>query len=66
MVADEVRDLAHRTQGSAQEIEKIIEELQVGEQLNTVKARIGEIEGMNQSVATATEDQTSVIASLNM
>ena len=28
--------------------------------------RIGEIDGMNQSVATATEEQTLVIESLNM
>ncbi|MGX9080334.1 methyl-accepting chemotaxis protein, partial [Klebsiella pneumoniae] len=30
VVADEVRNLVHRTQESAQEIEKMIEELQVG------------------------------------
>ncbi|HWV10507.1 MAG TPA: methyl-accepting chemotaxis protein [Pseudomonas sp.] len=92
VVADEVRNLAHRTQESAQEIEKMIEQLQIGSResvttmtesqrysensveianqaglrLGTVTSRIGEIDGMNQSVATATEEQTSVIEALNM
>lgn len=37
-----------------------------GERLGSVTRSIGEIDAMNQSVATATEEQTSVIESLNM
>ena len=94
MVADEVRNLAHRTQESAHQVQKMIEELQVGardsvstmsesqrdsldsveianlagERLSSVTQRIGEIDGMNQSVATATatEEQASVVESINM
>ncbi|ERX90531.1 methyl-accepting chemotaxis protein, partial [Pseudomonas aeruginosa] len=92
VVADEVRNLAHRAQESAQQIQKMIEELQVGareavatmtesqryslesveianragERLGSVTSRIAEIDGMNQSVATATEEQTAVVDSLNM
>ncbi|OMG65390.1 chemotaxis protein [Stutzerimonas balearica] len=39
---------------------------QAGERLVTVTRSIGEIDAMNQSVATATEEQTAVIESLNM
>lgn len=39
---------------------------QAGEGLGSVSQRIGEIDGINQSVATATEEQTPVIDSLNM
>jgi methyl-accepting chemotaxis protein len=92
VVADEVRNLAHRTQDSAQQVQTMIEELQVGardavanmtesqrqsessvlianqagERLNSVTQRIGEIDGMNQSVATATEEQTAVVESINV
>ncbi|WP_443216126.1 methyl-accepting chemotaxis protein [Pseudomonas sp. GM74] len=91
VVADEVRNLAHRTQESAQQVQTMIEELQVGaresvstmsqsqrhslesveianlagERLSSVTLRIGEIDGMNQSVATATEEQTAVVESIN-
>ncbi|KTT20155.1 methyl-accepting chemotaxis protein [Pseudomonas putida] len=92
VVADEVRNLAHRTQESAQQVQGMIEELQVGaresvetmdqsqrhsldsvqianqagERLESVTVRIGEIDGMNQSVATATEEQTAVVEAINM
>ncbi|MDN7143179.1 methyl-accepting chemotaxis protein [Pseudomonas sp. JQ170] len=92
VVADEVRNLAHRTQESAQQVQNMIEELQVGaresvetmgqsqrhsqdsveianqagERLGSVNLRIGEIDGMNQSVATATEEQTAVVEAINM
>src|SRR5207253_9075718 len=36
-----------------------------GERLNSVTLRIGEIDGMNQSVATATEEQPAVVESIN-
>ncbi|QNH02505.1 methyl-accepting chemotaxis protein [Pseudomonas sediminis] len=36
-----------------------------GERLGLVATRIGEIDGMNQSVATATEEQTAVVESIN-
>ncbi|MBC3377151.1 methyl-accepting chemotaxis protein [Pseudomonas sp. SWRI92] len=92
VVADEVRNLAHRTQESAEEIHKMITSLQVGSReavttmnasqvsseesvevanqaglrLVSVTQRIGEIDGMNQSVAAATEEQTAVVETLNM
>lgn len=39
---------------------------QAGQQLGSVTAGIGEIDTMNQSVAAATEEQTSVVDALNM
>ncbi|MDV9033043.1 methyl-accepting chemotaxis protein [Pseudomonas sp. RAC1] len=92
VVADEVRSLAHRTQGSALEIQRMIEELQVGARdavevmiesqkfsehsveiankagslIASVTNLIGEIDDINQSVASATEEQTSVMESLNV
>ena len=37
-----------------------------GEHLASVTQQIGEIDGMNQSVAAATEEQTTVIEALNV
>ncbi|MCM2459433.1 methyl-accepting chemotaxis protein [Pseudomonas sp. CG7] len=91
VVADEVRNLAHRTQESAQQVQQMIDELQTGsrsavstmeesqrqsdktvqvsnlagERLGSVTVRIDEIDSMNQSVATATEEQTAVVESIN-
>ncbi|MBF7144677.1 methyl-accepting chemotaxis protein [Pseudomonas sp. hsmgli-8] len=39
---------------------------QAGQRLGNVTERIGEIDGQNQSVATATEEQTSVVETLNV
>lgn len=92
VVADEVRNLAHRTQTSAREIHEMIGDLrseaatavqamdeskrfsehtvtvasEAGQRLADISTVIGEIDNMNQSVATATEEQTSVIESLNV
>ena len=92
VVADEVRNLAHRTQESAQQVQTMIEELQVearssvetmvesqkhssesvsvasmaGERLESVTQRIGDIDGMSQSVAAATEEQTAVVEAINV
>lgn len=92
VVADEVRNLAHRTQESARQVQTMIEELQVeaqssvdtmlesqrhssesvsvasrvGERLESVTQHIGDIDGMNQSVAAATEEQTAVVEAINV
>lgn len=92
VVADEVRNLSHRTQESAQQVQGLIEELQAGAQvvvgtmsrsqkhsaqsvdsanqagrrLSGVTQKIGEIDAMNQSVATATEQQSAVVETINV
>lgn len=92
VVADEVRSLAHRTQESSSQVQRMIEELQLGARdavtsmsesqresdesvtianragvsLESVTTRIGEIDSMNQSVATATEEQTAVVEAINV
>lgn len=92
VVADEVRNLAHRTQESADQVHTLIVALQLGSheavanmnqsqassldsvdvanqagtRLISVTQRIGEIDGMNQSVAAATEEQTAVVETLNV
>jgi len=91
VVADEVRNLSHRTQESAQKVQGLIEELQAGAQvvvgtmsrsqqhsaqsvdsanqagrrLSNVTQKISEIDYMNQSVATATEQQSAVVDTIN-
>jgi len=39
---------------------------QAGQRLSNVTKRIGEIDGQNQSIATATEEQTAVVETLNV
>ncbi|MCF6434430.1 methyl-accepting chemotaxis protein [Pseudoalteromonas sp. MMG022] len=91
VVADEVRQLAQRTQESTQEIENTIIELQqgsasavavmkssledsaksasqatqAGEKMHEVSHAIDSIDGVNHAVASATQEQNTVIQSLD-
>jgi methyl-accepting chemotaxis protein len=53
-------------QSQAQSQDSVAIANQAGERLGSVAQRIGEMDGVNQSVATATEEQTAVIESLNV
>lgn len=61
--ATAVRNMGESQQYSQRSVEVVI---QAGQRLTEITAGIGEIDNMNQSVATATEEQTSVIESLNV
>lgn len=76
--AQEVQQMIEQLQNDAQQSVVLMTQSQrqsessvsiadrAGERLGAVTSRIGEIDAMNQSVATATEEQTAVIESLNM
>ena len=76
--AQEVQQMIEQLQNDAQQSVVLMTQSQrqsessvsiadrAGERLAAVTQRIGEIDAMNQSVATATEEQTAVIESLNM
>lgn len=91
VVADEVRQLAQRTQQSTQQVQTIIAQLQsgaasavevmkasladsansvqlaadAGQQMQAVTQAIDSIDGVNHAVANATQEQNSVIQSLD-
>ncbi|RQF65076.1 chemotaxis protein, partial [Pseudomonas aeruginosa] len=58
--------VATMTESQRYSLESVEIANRAGESLSSVTRRIGEIDGMNQSVATATEEQTAVVDSLNM
>ena len=62
--AREAVNTMHASQQSSTESVTVAN--QAGERLDTVVQRIVEIDGMNQSVAAATEEQTTVVEALNM
>jgi methyl-accepting chemotaxis protein len=76
--ASQVQRMIEELQSGAREAVAIMNESQresdesvsianrAGASLESVTARISEIDGMNQSVATATEEQTAVVESINV
>lgn len=60
----EAVDTMHESQKSSSESVTVAN--QAGDSLGVVVQRIVEIDGMNQSVAAATEEQTTVVEALNM
>ena len=60
----EAVSIMHASQASSAESVGVTN--QAGERLDTVMQRIVEIDAMNQSVAAATEEQTTVVEALNM
>ena len=60
----EAVSIMHASQASSAESVGVAN--QAGERLDTVMQRIVEIDAMNQSVAAATEEQTTVVEALNM
>ncbi|TKA93423.1 methyl-accepting chemotaxis protein [Halopseudomonas bauzanensis] len=62
--SQEAVNTMHASQASS--VESVDVANQAGERLGTVMERIVEIDAMNQSVAAATEEQTTVVEALNM
>ena len=62
--SQEAVNTMHASQASS--VESVSVANQAGERLGTVMQRIVEIDAMNQSVAAATEEQTTVVEALNM
>ncbi|MCY1307694.1 Methyl-accepting chemotaxis protein PctC [compost metagenome] len=58
--------VATMTESQRYSLESVEIANRAGQRLGVVTGRIGEIDAMNQSVATATEEQTAVVESLNI
>ncbi|PVZ15352.1 MULTISPECIES: methyl-accepting chemotaxis protein [unclassified Pseudomonas] len=62
--SQEAVETMNQSQASSQSSMEVAN--QAGERLQEVTQRIGQIDGMNQSVAAATEEQSSVVETLNV